>query len=79
MMIIIIIIIIIIKIIIIIVKYNKKKKKKKILTNTFPKMGMVYEERILFLNQMILDEILEAFEAKALNDNHEPIPYLLHE
>jgi len=78
MMIIIIIIIIIIKIIIIIVKYNIKKKKK-ILTNTFPKMGMVYEERILFLNQMILDEILEAFEAKALNDNHEPIPYLLHE
>jgi len=78
MMIIIIIIIIIIKIIIIIVKKNKKKKKK-ILTNTFPKMGMVYEERILFLNQMILDEILEAFEAKALNDNHEPIPYLLHE
>jgi len=78
MMIIIIIIIIIIKKKIIIVK-NKKKKKKKILTNTFPKMGMVYEERILFLNQMILDEILEAFEAKALNDNHEPIPYLLHE
>jgi len=78
MMIIIIIIIIIIKIIIIIVKYNIKKKKK-ILKNKFPKMGMVYEERILFLNQMILDEILEAFEAKALNDNHEPIPYLLHE
>jgi len=77
-MIIIIIIIIIIKIIIIIVKYNIKKKKK-IFKKKFPKMGMVYEERILFLNQMILDEILEAFEAKALNDNHEPIPYLLHE
>jgi len=68
-----------IKKIIIKIEKNKIKKKKKILTNTFPKMGMVYEERILFLNQMILDEILEAFEAKALNDNHEPIPYLLHE